>query len=68
VSLCIYNSFLRGTTYLILDKAEGLLDARDTSDIMLRTGNIIIYQLQTAVLFMTVPNVTSCFCIPTKNI
>jgi len=68
VSLCIYNYFLRVTTFLVLDKAEGLLDARDMFDIILRTGNFIIYQLQTAALFMTVPKATYCFCIPTKNI
>jgi hypothetical protein len=66
VLLRIYNNFLRVTTFLVLDKAEGLLDARDMSDIILRTGNVIIYQLQTAALFITVPKVTSCFCIPTK--
>ena len=67
MSLCIDNNFLRITTFLILDKAEGLFEAPDMSDIILRTGNVIIYQLQTAVLFVTVPKVTSCFCIPTKK-
>lgn len=82
MSLRICSNFLRVTTFLILDVAEVLLDARDmsdiilaevlldardTSDIILRTGNAIIYQLQTAVIFMTVPKVTSSFCIPLKT-
>jgi hypothetical protein len=33
---CIYNNFLRVAKFLILDKAEGLLDARNMSDIILR--------------------------------
>ena len=67
MSLCKYSNFLGVTTSLILDKAESLLDRRGMSDIILRTGNVIIYQLQTAVLFMTVPKVIPCFCIPTKT-